>query len=189
MQAKTRRVAIIGGNRIPFARSNTVYSDASNQEMFTAAVDGLVGRFGLEGKQLGLVTGGAVIKHSRDFNLVREVVLGSALSARTPALDMQIACGTGLQAVITVANLIALGQIAFDQPARQRRRACVSGAKSADYGAPPADPYRRLHLQHLAADRRRLHPACRGVSCHRFSLLQVSLLPCQPGQRGGGNGE
>jgi acetyl-CoA C-acetyltransferase len=111
MQAKTRRVAIIGGNRIPFARSNTVYADASNQEMLTAAVDGLVARFGLEGEQLGMVAGGAVIKHSRDFNLVREVVLGSRLSPRTPALDMQVACGTGLQAVITVANLIALGQI------------------------------------------------------------------------------
>ncbi|KQY64120.1 MULTISPECIES: acetyl-CoA C-acetyltransferase [unclassified Nocardioides] len=111
MQAKTRRVAIIGGNRIPFARSNTVYAEASNQEMLTAAVDGLVERFGLEGEQLGMVVGGAVIKHSRDFNLVREVVLGSKLSARTPAVDMQIACGTGLQAVITVANLIALGQI------------------------------------------------------------------------------
>lgn len=111
MQAKTRRVAIIGGNRIPFARSNTVYADASNQEMLTAAVDGLVTRFGLEGEQLGMVAGGAVVKHSRDFNLVREVVLGSKLSPRTPGLDMQIACGTGLQAIITVANLIALGQI------------------------------------------------------------------------------
>ncbi|MDT0201405.1 acetyl-CoA C-acetyltransferase [Nocardioides sp. AE5] len=111
MQAQTRRVAIIGGNRIPFARSNTVYAEASNQEMLTAAVDGLVERFGLEGEQLGMVAGGAVIKHSRDFNLVREVVLGSKLSARTPAVDMQIACGTGLQAIITVGNLIALGQI------------------------------------------------------------------------------
>ncbi|HEY9565191.1 MAG TPA: acetyl-CoA C-acetyltransferase [Nocardioides sp.] len=111
MQAKTRRVAIIGGNRIPFARSNTVYAEASNQEMLTAAVDGLVERFGLEGEQLGMVAGGAVVKHSRDFNLVREVVLGSKLSPRTPAVDMQIACGTGLQALITVGNLIALGQI------------------------------------------------------------------------------
>lgn len=111
MQSTTRRVAIIGGNRIPFARSNTVYNDASNQEMLTAAVDGLVERFELQGEQLGMVAGGAVMKHSRDFNLVREVVLGSRLSPSTPALDMQIACGTGLQAIITVANLIALGQI------------------------------------------------------------------------------
>ncbi|QBX56955.1 acetyl-CoA C-acetyltransferase [Nocardioides seonyuensis] len=111
MQSTTRRVAIIGGNRIPFARSNTVYNDASNQEMLTAAVDGLVERFDLQGEQLGMVAGGAVMKHSRDFNLVREVVLGSRLSPSTPALDMQIACGTGLQAIITVANLIALGQI------------------------------------------------------------------------------
>ncbi|EON23650.1 MULTISPECIES: acetyl-CoA C-acetyltransferase [Nocardioides] len=111
MQAKTRRVAIIGGNRIPFARSNTVYGDASNQEMLTAALDGLVERFGLQGEQLGMVAAGAVIKHSRDFNLTREVVLGSKLSPLTPAIDMQIACGTGLAAVTHIANLIALGQI------------------------------------------------------------------------------
>jgi len=111
MQAKTRKVAIIGGNRIPFARSNTVYADASNQEMLTAALDGLVERFGLEGEQLGEFVAGAVLKHSRDFNLAREVVLGSKLSPRTPAADLQQACGTGLQAAIQVANKIALGQI------------------------------------------------------------------------------
>src|SRR3546814_13437862 len=79
--------------------------------MLTAAVDGLVERFGLEGEQLGMVAGGAVVKHSRDFNLVREVVLGSKLSPRTPAVDMQIACGTGLKALIPFGNLITLGQI------------------------------------------------------------------------------
>jgi acetyl-CoA C-acetyltransferase len=111
MQAKTRRVAVIGGNRIPFARSNTVYATASNQEMLTAALDGLVTRFGLEGEQVGEFVAGAVLKHSRDFNLAREVVLGSKLSPTTPATDIQQACGTGLQAAIQVANKIALGQI------------------------------------------------------------------------------
>jgi acetyl-CoA C-acetyltransferase len=111
MQTKTRRVAVIGGNRIPFARSNTAYADASNQEMLTAAIDGLVTRYGLEGERLGEVVAGAVLKHARDFNLVRESVLGSKLSAETPATDIQQACGTGLQAAIQVANKIALGQI------------------------------------------------------------------------------
>ena len=111
MNSSTRRVAIIGGNRIPFARSNTAYADASNQEMLTAALDGLVVRFGLEGERLGEVVAGAVLKHSRDFNLTREAVLGSKLSAETPATDIQQACGTGLQAAIQVANKIALGQI------------------------------------------------------------------------------
>lgn len=111
MQAQTRRVAVIGGNRIPFARSNTVYSDASNQEMLTAALDGLAERFGLVGEQVGEVVAGAVLKHSRDFNLARESVLGSRLAPTTPATDLQQACGTGLQAVIYVANKIALGQI------------------------------------------------------------------------------
>ena len=111
MQVQTRRVAVIGGNRIPFARSNTVYAGVSNQEMLTAAIDGLVDRFGLAGEVLGEVAAGAVLKHSRDFNLTRECVLGSKLAAGTPATDLQQACGTGLQAAIHVANKIALGTI------------------------------------------------------------------------------
>ena len=111
MQSQTRRVAVLGGNRIPFARSNSVYASASNQEMLTAAIDGLVSRYGLEGERLGEVVAGAVLKHSRDFNLTRESVLGSQLAPETPADDLQQACGTGLQAAIYVANKIALGQI------------------------------------------------------------------------------
>jgi len=111
MDTSTRRVAVIGGNRIPFARSNGAYAEASNQDMLTAAIDGLVARFGLEGERLGEVVAGAVLKHSRDFNLTRESVLGSKLSPETPAVDIQQACGTGLQAAIQVANKIALGQI------------------------------------------------------------------------------
>jgi acetyl-CoA C-acetyltransferase len=111
MNTKTRRVAVLGGNRIPFARSNTVYSGVSNQEMLTAALDGLVSRFGLEGERVGEVAAGAVLKHSRDFNLTRESVLGTRLDAATPACDLQQACGTGLQATIYVANKIALGVI------------------------------------------------------------------------------
>ncbi|MCU1667170.1 MAG: fadI [Blastococcus sp.] len=107
----TRKAAIVGGNRIPFARSNSKYAQASNQDMLTATLDGLVARFGLQGKVLGEVVAGAVLKHSRDFNLTRESVLGSKLSATTPAYDVQQACGTGLEAAILVANKIALGQI------------------------------------------------------------------------------
>lgn len=106
-----RRVAIIGGNRIPFARSNTAYFGVSNQEMLTAAINGLVERFNLQGERLGEVAAGAVMKHARDFNLVRECVLGSKLAPETPAYDIQQACGTGLEAAILVANKIALGQI------------------------------------------------------------------------------
>ncbi|WP_026455553.1 acetyl-CoA C-acetyltransferase [Saccharomonospora iraqiensis] len=106
-----RKVAIVGANRIPFARSNGPYTDASNQDMLTAALDGLVSRFSLQGEQLGEVAAGAVLKHSRDFNLARETVLGSALSPTTPASDVQMACGTGLQSIVNVANKIALGQI------------------------------------------------------------------------------
>jgi acetyl-CoA C-acetyltransferase len=108
---RTRRVAIVGGNRIPFARSNGPYAQASNQDMLTAALDGLVDRFGLDGERLGEVAAGAVLKHSRDFNLTRECVLGSRLDSATPAYDVQQACGTGLEAAILVANKIALGQI------------------------------------------------------------------------------
>jgi acetyl-CoA C-acetyltransferase len=106
-----RRVAVLGGNRIPFARSHTAYADASNQDMLTAALDGLAARFGLEGEPVGEVVAGAVLKHSRDYNLVRESVLGSKLAAETPGIDLQQACGTGLQAAIHVADKIAFGAI------------------------------------------------------------------------------
>jgi acetyl-CoA C-acetyltransferase len=106
-----RKVAVLGGNRIPFARSNSVYSHASNADMLSAALDGLIDRFDLEGEHLGEVAAGAVLKHARDFNLTREVVLGSRLAPSTAAYDLQQACGTGLQTAIQVANKIALGQI------------------------------------------------------------------------------
>jgi acetyl-CoA C-acetyltransferase len=111
MNDARRPVAVLGGTRIPFARSNGAYAEASNQDMLTAALDGLAARFGLEGERLGEVAAGAVLKHSRDFNLTRESVLGSRLAPETPAYDVQQACGTGLETAILVANKIALGQI------------------------------------------------------------------------------
>ena len=106
-----QRVAIVGGVRIPFARSYSAYATASNQDMLTAAFRGLVERFHLQGVRLGDVAAGAVIKHSRDYNLVRECVLASGLDPHTPGLDMQRACGTSLEATIDIGNKIALGQI------------------------------------------------------------------------------
>jgi acetyl-CoA C-acetyltransferase len=106
-----RRVAILGGARIPFARSHGAYARVGNQDMLTATLKGVVARFGLDGVRLGDVIAGAVIKHSKDFNLVRECVLSSGLDPQTPGLDIQRACGTSLEAAILVANKIALGQI------------------------------------------------------------------------------
>jgi acetyl-CoA C-acetyltransferase len=109
--SQARQAAILGGNRIPFARRDGPYAEASNQDMLTAALDGLVSRFGLRGERLGEVAAGAVLKHSHDFNLAREAVLGSSLAPDTPAYDVQQACGTGLETTIHVANKVALGQI------------------------------------------------------------------------------
>ena len=106
-----RKVAIVGANRIPFARSNSVYATASNQDMLTAALDGLVSRCKLDGVRVGEVVAGAVLKHSRDFNLTRECVLSTKLAPESTAYDIQQACGTGLEAAILVANKIAVGQI------------------------------------------------------------------------------
>jgi acetyl-CoA C-acetyltransferase len=111
MAAEARQPVIIGGNRIPFARSLGPYAQASNQDMFTATLDGLIARFGLQGAHVDEVVGGAVLKHARDFNLVRECVLGSALANDTPAYDIQQACDTGIEAAVLVGNKIALGQI------------------------------------------------------------------------------
>src|SRR5256714_14781853 len=111
MARSLRRVAILGGNRVPFARAHGTYAAATNQDLLTATLDGLIARFGLVGQRVGEVAAGAVLKHSRDYNLTRECVLGSRLDPGTPAYDIQQACGTGLEAVILVANKIALGQL------------------------------------------------------------------------------
>ena len=111
MNSSSCRVAVLGGVRIPFARQDGPYARASNQDMLTASLDALVDAFGLEDETLGEVAAGAVLKHSRDFNLTRECVLGSRLAPETPAYDVQQACATGLEAMILVANKIALGQI------------------------------------------------------------------------------
>ena len=106
-----RNAVVVGGNRTPFTKACGKFATASAQDLLTAALDGLVARFGLAGQQLGQVTAGAVLKHPRDFNLTRETVLGSTLSPHTPATDVAVACGTGLEAIATVANKIRLGQI------------------------------------------------------------------------------
>ena len=111
MNSQTRSVAVLGSNRIPFARSNSAYARASNQDMLTTALDGLIERTRIAGERLGEVAGGAVLKHSRDFNLTRESLLGTRISPQTPSYDVGQACGTGLETAILTANKIALGQI------------------------------------------------------------------------------
>ena len=108
---KSKRVAVIGGLRIPFCRANTGYKDSTNQEMMTAVLQAIVKKFNLQNKRLGDVALGAVIKHSSDRNLSRECIIDSGLSIQTPGVDMQRACGTSLETTMNIANKIALGQI------------------------------------------------------------------------------
>lgn len=135
---RARRVAVIGGVRIPFCRAHTVYADCSNQDMMTATLEALVNKYDLRGQTLGDVALGAVIKHSRDWNLARESVIGSGLSLRTPGVDMQRACGTSIEAAIHVGNKIALGQI----------EAGIAGGTDSVSDAPIVypDDYRRILL-------------------------------------------
>ena len=105
------RVAVLGGSRIPFCRSHRAYRNCSNQHLMVAALKGVVRKFNLKGETLGEVALGAVIKHSRDWNLARESLIDSGLSLRTPAVDLQRACGTSLEAAILIANKISLEQI------------------------------------------------------------------------------
>ena len=111
MTQALRRVAVIGGVRIPFCRSNTLYADLTNLDMLTAALSGLVDKYALAGVEIGEVVGGAVVTHSKDWNLAREAVLGTKLSATTPGITMMQACGTSLQAAFGSAAKIATGQI------------------------------------------------------------------------------
>lgn len=111
MTRELRRVAVVGGTRIPFCRSNTLYADLSNQDMMTAALQGLTDRFGLKGQHIDEVVGGAVVSHSRDFNLTRESVLGTRLAPSTPGVTLSQACGTSLQAALGIGAKIAAGEI------------------------------------------------------------------------------
>ncbi len=137
------RVAVCGGSRIPFCRSHSVYKGVSNQDMMTAALQGVVSKFDLKGQILGEVILGAVIKHSRDWNLARESVIDSGLNIRTPAFDLQRACGTSIEVAAMIANKIALGQI----------EAGVAGGTDTVSDAPIVypDPYRRMLLDMHAA--------------------------------------
>ena len=134
---------VIGGNRTPFAKAGGAYANASAHDLLTAALDGLVARFGLSGTRVGEVAAGAVLKHSRDVSLTREAVLSSALAPETPAVDLQLACATGLEATVLIANKIALGQIQVG----------IAGGVDSASDAPIAlsDPLRRALLAANAA--------------------------------------
>ena len=135
----TRPVAIVGSLRIPFCRAHTHYAEASNQDMMTAVLRGLVERCRLQGERLGEVALGAVMKHPRDFNLARECALDSGLAPETPAFDLQRACGTSLEAAILIGNKIALGQI----------EAGIAGGTDSVSDTPMVypDEYRRILLR------------------------------------------
>ncbi|MDE0573132.1 acetyl-CoA C-acetyltransferase [Demequina sp. B12] len=139
----THNAVVIGGNRIPFTKSGGPYAHASNHDMLTAALDGLIARFGLSGMRMGEVAAGAVLKDPADFNLTREAVLSTTLAPDTPACDLQQACGTGLEATIYIANKIALGQIDVG----------ISGGTDTTSDAPItlSDPMRRVLLEASAA--------------------------------------
>ena len=192
-----RRAAILGGNRIPFARANGKYAKASNQDMLTTALEGLVARFGLAGERIGEVAAGAVLKHSRDFNLTREAVLGSSLAPTTPGYDVQQACGTGLETTILVANKIALGQIesgiaggvdsASDAPDRRERgpaRGAAAGQRRphAPWTGPRRSPRSARSPGPVgAAQRRAAHRALHGRP-HGDHRQGVGHQPGGPGR-------
>jgi acetyl-CoA C-acetyltransferase len=111
MTDQLRRIAVIGGSRIPFCRSNTIYADKTNMDMLSSVIQGVVDRFGLDGVQLDEVVAGAVTTHSKDWNLAREALLSSSLSPRTPGITLQQACGTSLQSALMIGAKIASGQI------------------------------------------------------------------------------
>lgn len=180
-----RRVAILGANRIPFSRSNGIYAKASNQAMLTAALEGLIERCHLHGLRLGEVAAGAVVKHARDMSLTRESVLGSRLSAQTPAYDVQLACGTGLEVALLAANKIALGQIdsaiaggvdtASDVPiaVSPGLRRILLQANSARTWPERLKPFLKLRPRHLLPELPRIEEARTGLSmgehCERMA--------------------
>ncbi len=191
MTATLRKAAIIGGSRIPFARSNTAYVDLTNLDMLTAAMQALVDNYRLRGVRLGEVAAGAVIKHTRDAGLARQATLGSGLHPHTPAYDIQRACGTSLTATVQLAQRIALGEIdsgiaggvdsASDIPityGRKLQQAVLEGARGRDLGGrikpwlgpatarPEARSTRHHRAEHRVVDGRALRTDGQGMG-HR----------------------
>jgi acetyl-CoA C-acetyltransferase len=160
-----RRVAVIGGVRIPFCRSSTLYSDLSNLDMLTTTLNGLVERYDLEGASIGEVTGGAVVTHSKDWNLAREAVIGTRLDPRTPGITMSQACGTSLQAAFGIASKIATGQI-------ESGIAC-----GADTTSDPPIVFGRRFAQRLVALQRAKGWGQRLGALKGFSFGELTPLP------------
>ena len=163
---QTRKVAVVGYNRIPFARQNTAYASVGNKDMMTASLEGLVKKYNLQGKRLGEVTGGAVIKHSWEINLMRECVLASSLNPQTPACDIQQACDTGIEAAIYIANKIALGQIDCG----------IAGGVDSTSNVPL---YLNEHIRNLLLEARRSKSGWERI--RKFSQIKFSdLTPLAP---------
>ncbi|HWS58323.1 MAG TPA: acetyl-CoA C-acetyltransferase [Actinotalea sp.] len=166
-----RRAVVVGGNRIPFERAGGRYAHASEQDLLTAALDGLVARFGLAGERLGAVAAGAVLKRSTDFNLTREAVLGSALTDDTPAYDVQMACATGIETIVGLSNKIRLGQL----------EVAVAGGVDSASDAPIAvsEPMRRtlLDLSRARTTRRRVSTLARIRPGHLAPLAPSTTEP------------
>src|ERR1041384_1673948 len=167
MPTSSRRVAIVGGVRIPFARANTAYNEATNQQMLTAALKSLVSRFNLEGQKIGEVAAGAVIKPSRDWTLARESALGSGLHPETPAYDVQRACGTSLTAAVQVAHRIAAGG----------GECGIAGGGGAGGGTPPPRRGRAGAPPAWGGARRRAAP--RAASTRRATSRSPTARSCR----------
>ena len=172
--SQPRRVAVIGGARIPFARAHGAYASVGNQEMLTASLKAVVDKYGLKGERLGDVVAGAVMKHSSQWNLAREAMLDSGLSPETPGLDVQRACGTSLEAAIVIANKIALGQIDAGHRRRRRHR-----QRPADRVRPrvPAAPAARATARSPSARGSRRSSACGRATSSRSFPASASRAP------------
>ncbi len=104
-------VIVCGGQRTPFVKSMTAYSGVSTQDMMTATLQALVIKMKLEGKLLGDVAVGGVMIPPGNWNLGREIVLGTGLDPRTPGYNVQRACGTSLETINQIALKISSGQM------------------------------------------------------------------------------
>ncbi|MDE1899774.1 MAG: acetyl-CoA C-acyltransferase, partial [Xanthomonadaceae bacterium] len=167
-ESTARRVAVLGGVRIPFCRNNTAYADVGNFGMGVKTMGALVERYGLQGVELGEVAFGAVIRHSSDWNLAREITLSSGLAPTTPAITTARACGTSLDNAILVANKIACGQI----------EAGIAGGADTTSDVPIVYG-RKLRQRVLAINRARGFGARLGAALRGFSFGE--LKPSFPG--------
>jgi len=108
--ANTREVVVLSGVRTAIGGFGGSLKDIPPEDLGAKCVREAVRRSGVEPREVGHVVFGNIIHtNSHDHYLARVAGIKGGLPVETPALTLNRLCGSGLQAIITAAQAIMLG--------------------------------------------------------------------------------